>query len=377
MPVYNVQSYVKLAVDSVLHQDYRNLELILLDDGSQDGTLDILQHYATDPRVKLISRENRGLVASLNEAISVASGELIARMDGDDMCYQGRIREQVGCFIDNQNLDVCATHIDYMLSDHKVLAVAPNRLASEEIRIANIFDVYVTHPTLMFSRRLFDRGIAYKNEHPYCEDFDLIRTVSRFWPVRFIARPFLAFRINHAGSIRSTYAKIQAHGYHKIVEENLKLYAIIDNDCSLLSECTRQGYDIRNVDADHFQATLSRIFAGAKLFSDKAGIYKLFYTIFVNHLFKALVMNNDVCSAAERYSKAGLLNYLHRREKLLIYLRKIFPSDQALHIRDRSVQISQVLRARDVRMADQPRQISLVVPSQEKLMKHRGWILPE
>ncbi|WP_219600209.1 glycosyltransferase family 2 protein, partial [Vibrio parahaemolyticus] len=80
LPVYNCESFISDSVNSILKQTYRNIELIIIDDGSTDSTVDILNDFS-DERIKIVSRENKGLIFSLNEGISLAKGSFIARMD--------------------------------------------------------------------------------------------------------------------------------------------------------------------------------------------------------------------------------------------------------------------------------------------------------
>lgn len=100
MPVYNVEPWLVEAMDSTLAQTYRDFELICVDDGSKDGSLAILNDYARrDPRVRIISRPNTGLVGALIDALAAARGKYIARMDPDDVSLLGRFEKQVA-FLD-------------------------------------------------------------------------------------------------------------------------------------------------------------------------------------------------------------------------------------------------------------------------------------
>jgi glycosyltransferase involved in cell wall biosynthesis len=96
MPVYNGEQYLAQAVESILAQTFADFEFIIINDGSTDTSLKILEDYAAkDKRVRLISRENRGLARTLNEMISEAKGEFIARMDADDIAMPERFAHQV------------------------------------------------------------------------------------------------------------------------------------------------------------------------------------------------------------------------------------------------------------------------------------------
>jgi glycosyltransferase involved in cell wall biosynthesis len=82
LPVYNAEPYVGMALESMLRQDYRKLEVIAIDDGSTDRSLDVLRRYQrADGRISIVSRENRGLIATLNEGLALARGDLVARIE--------------------------------------------------------------------------------------------------------------------------------------------------------------------------------------------------------------------------------------------------------------------------------------------------------
>lgn len=96
MPAYNVARYVRQAVESILGQTFTDFEFIIINDGSKDDTLAVLEELARrDARIKLSSRENRGVAVTSNEAIAMARGEFIARMDGDDIAEPQRLEKQV------------------------------------------------------------------------------------------------------------------------------------------------------------------------------------------------------------------------------------------------------------------------------------------
>jgi len=96
MPVYNAERYLDAAIDSVLYQSYRDLELIAVDDGSTDESIYKLRLRANqDDRLRVISRPNTGIVGALNDGLDAARGELIGRMDADDTCHGTRFAKQV------------------------------------------------------------------------------------------------------------------------------------------------------------------------------------------------------------------------------------------------------------------------------------------
>lgn len=95
LPVYNAERYISEAIESILQQTFTDFELIIINDGSTDGSAEIIKKNSLlDQRIIFYSRENQGLVATLNEAISIAKGKYIARMDSDDISSPDRIRMQ-------------------------------------------------------------------------------------------------------------------------------------------------------------------------------------------------------------------------------------------------------------------------------------------
>lgn len=101
-PVYNGINYFDKAIPSILAQSYKNFEFLIIDDGSNDGTLEKLSKVAkTDPRIRIISPGRIGFVKALNLGIKEAKGELIARQDFDDVSYNIRLEHQVKYMLEN------------------------------------------------------------------------------------------------------------------------------------------------------------------------------------------------------------------------------------------------------------------------------------
>lgn len=113
IPTYNVSKYINEAIGSILEQTYKNLEVIIVDDGSSDGTYELLEVLArTDSRIKLFKNlENMRIVETLNFALKIAKGEYIARMDGDDISLPERIAKQVEFLNTNKDVDLVGLNV--------------------------------------------------------------------------------------------------------------------------------------------------------------------------------------------------------------------------------------------------------------------------
>src|SRR5947209_1079246 len=91
MPVYNAGRFLAPALDSVLVQTFADFEVIAIDDGSPDGSAAVLRQFAArDPRIRVVSQQNQGIVATLNRALALARAPLVARMDADDLTRPDR-----------------------------------------------------------------------------------------------------------------------------------------------------------------------------------------------------------------------------------------------------------------------------------------------
>ncbi len=108
LPVYNGARTIRRAVESILAQTYDNFELIIINDGSVDNTLDILTSFS-DSRIVLLDQENKGKVHSLNRGIVTSRGEFIAMIDADDFALPERLERQVKFMIKNQSVVVVGT----------------------------------------------------------------------------------------------------------------------------------------------------------------------------------------------------------------------------------------------------------------------------
>ena len=175
LPVYNAEKYLKEAILSILNQSYSNFELIILNDGSKDSSMAIINKFKLiDSRIRVIDRENKGLVYTLNEGLVIANGEFIARMDADDICLPNRFESQIMLMKDNK-LDICGCH--YFLINEEGSIDGLNLVPiSHELCILSLSSkVPFAHPSVMIKKDfLYKKNIQYgQSQYKIAEDFDL------------------------------------------------------------------------------------------------------------------------------------------------------------------------------------------------------------
>ena len=120
LPVYNAEKYLYKALDSIVNQTYKNLEVICVNDGSTDKSEEIILNFKNkDSRIVYIKNEkNIGLIKTLNKAIDIANGKYIARMDADDISLPERLEKQYN-FLKSKDVDICDCNIKYINENNK------------------------------------------------------------------------------------------------------------------------------------------------------------------------------------------------------------------------------------------------------------------
>lgn len=236
LPVYNAEPYLPAALESILRQDHEHLEIIAIDDGSTDRSLEIMERYRkNDRRVHIVSRENRGLIATLNEGLSLARGELVARMDADDISYPSRFSRQVALFNQRPGLALCGTGIDTLVGD-RIIRGTPNPIfRSGSLRTLSMFFTIFMHSTVVYNRKVIPAPmLAYDASYVHAEDFDLFRRIAGRCPVAIIDEALVAYRI-HGDSVTNKHKRRMRQTHLKIVAENLLQERLVD-DTSALAE---------------------------------------------------------------------------------------------------------------------------------------------
>lgn len=197
MPVYNCSAFVNEAIDSILHQTFSDFELIIIDDGSTDGTAEIIKGY-TDKRIRFIPKEkNGGLIDSLNMGLSLATGKYIARMDGDDISELTRFEIQVHFLETNTDVMLCGTWIREMQTDN----VRKFPSTFESIKLSMLDYCCFSHPTIMFRRDfLLQNNLLFNAEFNACEDYDMWVRMTKLGKLNNIPQVLLNYRL-HANQI--------------------------------------------------------------------------------------------------------------------------------------------------------------------------------
>lgn len=220
MTVYNGEKYLKDAVKSILSQSFTDFEFVIVDDGSSDRSLEVLQEF-NDPRIRLVLRDHQGLVPALNAGLATCVGKYVARMDADDVADPSRLNTQCA-YLDNHNdTDFVCSDIYTIDAGGRVSGEQCDRYDNDKLRDGLLFRKKikpVIHPTIMARRDVLVRLGGYR-EFVSSEDHDLwLRAVDSHGFFR-IPQKLLFYRIHGGGvsrakgSLQSTSSAMTAVSY--------------------------------------------------------------------------------------------------------------------------------------------------------------------
>lgn len=206
MPAYQAAPFLREAVESILRQTERDFELILINDGSKDGTHAIAQELcAQDGRIRYFTQDNRGVVATLNRGLELAQGEFIARMDSDDVAHPQRFEKQLALLRSKHEVIVCGTQAVLFGA-----ATGPWVLPRSDraCRARQLLQPCFVHPSVMFRRSAIDRGARYRADCLHAEDYDFWFQLGALGRMENLDEPLLFYRV-HGGQVTNTKREAQ------------------------------------------------------------------------------------------------------------------------------------------------------------------------
>lgn len=185
MPVRNGEKYIKESIDSILKQTFTDFELLIMDDGSTDRTVERIERY-TDERIRLIRRKHN-FIRNLNEGLELALGTYIARMDADDIMHTERLRIQLKRMKKNPNITVCGTWAKIFSdkgNERNVFHFGHEIICEPVLELLKYN--MLLHPSVMVKKEfLFNHHIKYQN-YPYVEDYKLWFDIAKAGGILFV-----------------------------------------------------------------------------------------------------------------------------------------------------------------------------------------------
>ncbi|WP_052184183.1 glycosyltransferase family 2 protein [Psychroserpens sp. Hel_I_66] len=201
MPVYNGEEFLKSAIDSILNQTFKDFNLVIVNDNSNDSTQHIIDEYMQQDRriIALKNSENLGPAASRNLGIDYAKTKLIALMDADDIALPKRFEKQIKFLNEHPNIGVCGTWFTFF-GDKK--NIVKHSIEHENIKVSFLNTCPIGNPTVMFRKSVL-KGLKFEQIYVPAEDYGLWSQVIATTKFHNIPESLLQYRW-HPNNISQT-----------------------------------------------------------------------------------------------------------------------------------------------------------------------------
>lgn len=245
VPIYNVERYLRRCVDSLISQSYENLEILLINDGSPDHSLDICKEYQTkDARVRVISQENKGLAYTRNVGVSEAKGEYIMFVDSDDYIHKDMAKIlMTNLQKSNADLSACG-HLEVHENGYQNCLNKKHFLKTytpeEALKVFMFtYEIDIINCNKLFSKKLF-AGIEYPTGKLFEDHYTVYKLIARCSKVVFDSRPLYYYckrGDSIGGSVFSNKNLQLLDAIHQEVEDILRIYPRIAKHLDLAEIC--------------------------------------------------------------------------------------------------------------------------------------------
>lgn len=312
IPNYNNAKYLAAAIDSVLQQDYPNIEVILVDDGSTDNSLEILENYKD--KIILVQQENQGAAAARNTGLRKASGDFIAFHDSDDLWLPGKLTKQVNFLINNHAFIACFTHWA-VWDGEKPLPKSPssndNKTNLQTDRTGWLYlpllkESVITTISIMIRAHIVRKVGFFNTNYQVGEDHDYWLRLSQFGQIAKLADTYAIYRVN----FESTTKRVKNENFSlTVLKENVKEFGLCDPVGNCISQQQYRFYEAER----HFTYGYQCFWSGEKLkarysflqcLKNKCFIYKALRYLLLSYIpffYQSLIKKH-----AEEWSKRKL-----------------------------------------------------------------------
>lgn len=196
IPVYNAEKYIKESLESIINQTYKNLEILIIDDGSTDDSLKIISSY-NDSRIRILKNvENKGLPYTRNKGLREAKGKYMAIMDADDISELNRIEEQVKLMELDSDTIVVTSYCKVF--GGKIPRISKPPKNNEEIKISLLFSCRICNPATMINLdKIRKENIIYNDKCKVAQDYEFWTQISQFGKFDVVNKVLLNYRYGH------------------------------------------------------------------------------------------------------------------------------------------------------------------------------------
>jgi glycosyltransferase involved in cell wall biosynthesis len=223
IPTYNRRPLLRAAIDSVLAQTYADREIIVVDDGSKDGSAQELA-ASYGETVQVVTQANRGVAAARNVGVARAAGDYIAFLDSDDLWLPRKLEVQMNFMRRHREWQIGQTEEIWIRKGVRVNPKKKHRKLSGDIFRAGLDLCLVSPSAVLMTRELFDRAGGFDESFPVCEDYDLWLRIAREYPIYLIPQPLVIKRGGHPDQLsKSTWGldRFRVRAIQKLLDSGI------------------------------------------------------------------------------------------------------------------------------------------------------------
>ena len=249
IPTFNRAWSLKDAVDSVLDQDYPNIELIVVNDGSTDKTQELLNKYKT--KIKILTQENKGVSAARNLGIKSAKGDFIALLDSDDTWDKKKISCQIDFFKQNPKALICQTQEIWIKNKKRINPRLKHAKLSGMIFDQSLHLCLVSPSAVMMKKEVFKQKGYFNEKLIVCEDYDMWLRISSNIPVYLIDKPYTIKQGGHKDQLSNYHSqdKFRICSLINLIKSNCltkeqtkKAQKVLEEKCRIYGQgCIKRG----------------------------------------------------------------------------------------------------------------------------------------
>ena len=235
LPVFNAEQYIRESVGSVLNQTFAEFDVYVIDDGSTDNTVAILQ-TVSDPRLHMLQNDgNKGLIFTLNKGLELAiekGYQYIARMDADDICLPDRLQKQVTLMQSRPEIGVCGSWVE-QFSGTRTIEISQRSSTHEQIASELFFQNTIWHPSVIIRTSVIQQyNIRYETAFLHAEDYALWCRLAGVTQLANIGEVLLKYRV-HGSNVSKIYGEQQRKTAVQINGLNLSHFLLSHPLCKL------------------------------------------------------------------------------------------------------------------------------------------------
>jgi glycosyltransferase involved in cell wall biosynthesis len=220
MTMFNAEAYLRPAIESLLAQSYPDFELIIVDDGSTDGSATVAEGFV-DSRIRLVrNATNRGQNACLNQGLALARGEFVARQDADDLSHPDRLKKQMRFLDDHPEIALLGANGKEIDGSGRFLGRTDLPRDTPSIRWGNLFCNSFLHSAVIFRAKVICEEFGGYDEAFWCQDYALFSRVGRKHGVANLAEPLISLRVHPESMMRSPISRLEVET-NRILRANL------------------------------------------------------------------------------------------------------------------------------------------------------------